>query len=121
MKHEDPTPEQFAESVKEQLSSYIELRLDLFKAQSTEKLSRIFGKLISGLIMMFVLFFAILFVSLVGGFYLGKVTDSLIAGFGIIALFYVVLFIVLALFRKKIIELPVINQIIEIAYESDEA
>lgn len=121
MKQEELNPEEFAEKVREQLKTYVELRTDLFKAQFTDKLSRVVGKLLSGVILMFIFAFAVLFVSLVTGFYFGRLFDSLLAGFGIVAAFYVFLFIIIVLFRKQLIETPVANQIIEIVYESDEA
>jgi uncharacterized membrane protein YagU involved in acid resistance len=121
MKEEELTPEEFAEQVKEQLKTYVELRTDLFKARFTEKISIVAGKLFAGIILLFVFAFAVLFVSLVAGFYFTKLFDSMFAGFGVVAGFYVFLFILILIFKKQLVETPVANQIISIVYESDEA
>jgi pilus assembly protein TadC len=122
MKHEDLSPEEFAEQMKEQLQNYTKLRIDLVKAQFTEKVSLLAGKLFAAIVMLFVFTLAILFVSLLAGFYFARIYDSLLVGFGIVALFYVLLFIVILIFKKRLIELPVANQIVETIYDpQDEA
>lgn len=121
MKQEELTPEEFAEEIKEQLKTYVELRTDLVKAQLTEKVSIMAGKLFAGIILLFVFSFAVLFVSVLAGIYLGKLLDSPLAGFGIVAAFYVVLFVLILFFKKQLVETPVANLIVSIIYSDHEA
>ncbi len=118
---EEQTAEAFAERLKEQLTEYVELRVDLFKATSVDKLSKAAGQMITALVIMVLVFFTILFSSLVAGFYFSEWLGSLLKGFGLVALGYVLLLIVVVLFRKRIIQIPVVNAIITLMYEDDEA
>jgi uncharacterized membrane protein YagU involved in acid resistance len=121
MDNTEPTPEAFAESATEQIKIYADLRIRLLKAQLTGKLSLIAGKILSGVIILFLLFFALLFVSLVAGFYLSTLLGGLMQGFGVVAVFYVVLVCIVSIFRKRLIELPAADKVVEIIYETDEA
>lgn len=118
---EEPSVEQFADTLKEQLTEYIELRIDLFKATSVDKLSKAAGRMITALVIMVLVFFIVLFSSAVAGFYFSEVFGSLLKGFGLVALGYVFLFILVLLFRKSMIQPPIVNAIIAVMYEDDEA
>lgn len=118
---EEPSVEQFADTLKEQLTEYIELRVDLFKASSVERLSKAAGQMITALVIMVLVFFIILFSSMVAGFYFSELFGSLLKGFGLVALGYFFLFIMVLLFRKKMIQIPVVNSIIAVMYDDDEA
>jgi hypothetical protein len=120
MTEDEETLADFSDKVKEQLSDYVEVKVDLLKAQWVEKLSLIFSKLLTGFIMLFLLFFAILFGSLVIGFYFGDLFGSLMKGFGIIALFYALLLGLIYVFRKKWIQYPVANTIVSIIYQDND-
>lgn len=111
----------FADKLKQQLTEYVELRSELFKAQFTDKFSRTFSKLVTGLLLLVLGFFLVLFGSLVIGFYFGEMMGSLMKGFAIVAACYLVLILVIWLFRKSLIETPIANTIIGVMYEEDEA
>lgn len=113
--------EEFVEKVKLQLEEYISLRLELFKTTFTEKVAKSVSKLVTTLVLMVLAFFTVLFLSLVAGFYFGGLFNSLIYGFVVVALFYLLLFLIIVAFRKPLIQSPVINSIITIIYEDNEA
>ncbi|MES2780960.1 MAG: phage holin family protein [Bacteroidota bacterium] len=113
--------EVFADNMKQQLTDYLQLRLDLLKADFTEKTALIFSKLITGVIVLVMLFMVLIFGSLVMGFYFGNMLGSLMLGFAVVTGFYVLLIVLVLLVKDKLIQAPVANQIIDIMYESDEA
>lgn len=113
--------EVFADKMKQQVTEYMQLRLDLLKADFTEKTALIFSKMITGVIVLVMLFMVLIFGSLVMGLYFGSLLGSMVMGFTIVTGFYVLLILLLVLLKDKLIQTPVANQIIDIMYQSDEA
>lgn len=113
--------ELFADKLKQQLTEYMQLRLDLLKADFTEKTALIVSKLITGIIVLVMAFMVVLFGSVALGLYLGSLLGSLVIGFALVTGIYLLLIVLLLLVKDKIIQTPVANQIIDILYESDEA
>lgn len=121
-KHEDEKQaEVFVDKLKQQITEYMQLRLDLLKADFTEKTALIFSKMITGVIVLVMLFMVLIFGSVVLGLYLGNVFGSLVLGFAVVTGLYLLLIVLLMLVKDKFIQTPVANQIIDIMYESDEA
>lgn len=120
MAEEQDSINDFADKVKDQLSQYVDTKIELLKAQWVEKTALIMGKMVTGLIVLFALFFSILFASLVLGYYFSEVLDSTVKGFGIVALVYVLFLLVVWIFRKKLIQQPISNFIVETIYQDDE-
>jgi uncharacterized BrkB/YihY/UPF0761 family membrane protein len=120
MAEEQETLTDFSDKVKEQLSDYVQVKMDLLKAQWVEKIALLFSKLLTVFILLFVLFLTILFGSLVTGFYLGDILGSLKTGFAVIALFYVVLLGLLFFFRKRWIQHPVADSIVSTIYQNND-
>jgi hypothetical protein len=118
---DDKQAELFADKMKQQLADYMQLRLDLLKADFTEKTALIFSKMIAGIIVLVMLFMVLIFGSLVMGFYFGNLLGSLMLGFTVVTGFYLLLIVLVLLLKDKFIQAPVANQIINIMYESDEA
>lgn len=112
--------EVFVDKIKQQLIDYTQLRLDLLKADFTEKIALIFSKLITGVIVFMMALMVILFGSIVMGLYFANIFGSLMLGFAIVTGFYVLLIIILMLVKNSVIQTPVANQIIDVMYESDE-
>jgi hypothetical protein len=113
--------ELFADKMKQQLTEYMQLRLDLLKADFTEKTALIFSKMITGIIVLVMAFMVILFGSIALGLYFGNMFGSLVLGFALLTGVYLLLIVLLLLVKDKIIQTPVANQIIDVMYESDEA
>jgi uncharacterized oligopeptide transporter (OPT) family protein len=120
MAEEHESVNDFAEKVKEQLSTYVDVKIELLKAQWVEKTALIVGKMVTSLVVLFVLFFTIMFASMVAGYYFGDLLGSTMKGFGIIALFYMVLLAAIILLRKKMIQHPISNMIVSIIYQEED-
>jgi uncharacterized membrane protein YozB (DUF420 family) len=106
--------------LKDDLVEYVELKADLTKLTAFEIISKSGVTLISAMALFIFAFFFLFFLFLSLGFYFGKIFNSLYQGFGIIAFFYFMLLLIYLMIRKKFIEKPLMNKIIESLTESHE-
>lgn len=97
--------------LKEDLSAYVELKLELLKLNTFERTGKVISVLSYGMILLFLAFFAILFIFLALGFFLGSWLDSLGSGFAIVAILYLLL-IGLIIMNKDKISTKVLNEVI---------
>ncbi|MDR0232603.1 MAG: phage holin family protein [Dysgonamonadaceae bacterium] len=88
--------------IKKDLTAYITLKLEVLKLDVYEKSSVFSSLLLYGLILLLVVFFAFLFLFLALGLYLGQLLDSFGTGMVLVAVLYVIAFVVLLWQRKKI-------------------
>ena len=102
--------------LKEDLLEYLEVKLDLIRLHTAENLSRIFSNVAAVLVIGYLLFFILLFVSFAAGFYIGSLLDSNELGFLCIAGFYTLLLILFLAFRKQIVERPTIQVIVKLLF-----
>ncbi len=114
---EDPNTESpdasFFEMYKNTLIRYVEERSEIIKLTLVEKIALISGLLFSTILIVFFLLMFLLFSSVMLGFFLSNIFDSLFKGFGMVAGIYLVITLVLILFKKRI-EKPVINLMIKL-------
>lgn len=106
--------------LKDDLVEYVELRSELTKLSTFEIISKAGVSLVSAMALVIFTFFFLFFLFLSLGFYFGKVFNSLYQGFGIIAFFYLLLLFIYLMIRKKYIEKPLMNKIIESLTEPHE-
>ena len=99
------------QELKKDLTSYVELKLELLKLNTYERTGKVISVLSDGLVLLFLAFFCILFLFLALGFYLGEILNSIGAGFGIVAVLYV-LIILLTIKNKQKISTKVVNEVI---------
>ncbi len=104
----------------DEVREYVNLRLELLKIETAEKSAKVTAYMISSLILLFTGFFCLLFVSLVIGIYLSDYWGSYFTGFGLVGGFYVLMFLLILLFKKILIHRPVINAIIRLFFSADE-
>lgn len=116
----DDNSDDFFLRLKEDLTNYIQLRIELFKVTTYEKIARVTASLFSGLILGALFFFVVVFASISAGFYFSALTGSTIKGFGIITGIYFLLLMVMIIFRKQLFEKIIINKMIEILFENDD-
>jgi ABC-type multidrug transport system permease subunit len=104
----------FFKESRQQLEQYVQDRVLLLKLQMVEKVSQLIALLFTGLTLALLAFFILLFVSIMAGYFFANVTGSLYIGFGIVALFYILLFILIVSLRKKVIEKHIVDAVIKI-------
>lgn len=88
--------------LKEDFSDYLELRLELLKLNTYERVARVIAVLSHGLILTLLVFFAILFLFLALGFLLSEWLGSAALGFVIVAGIYCLLLVIILSARNKI-------------------
>ncbi|HNP22406.1 MAG TPA: phage holin family protein [Panacibacter sp.] len=106
----------FTESRKK-IEEYVNDRILLLKLQSAEKISKIAAVMFTFLVLALLAFFILFFLSFMAGQYFGSLMGSLYAGYGVVTLFYVLLFVVIIGVRKKYIEKKIIDLMISIFFE----
>jgi hypothetical protein len=120
MKEERETLDQFIDKIRLQLNEYVELRVEYFKAQLTEKLALVLSEVISLFVLGAILLFILLFISIVAGFYFSSVIGSYYKGFGIVAIVYIIIGLFTLVFKKQLFYNKISKRIISIVYNGDE-
>lgn len=89
----------------ENLMGYIDTRIDIIRLEIQEKLKATFVNLIHVVLLGIIAFMCVIFVSIFLGLLLNELLDSSFWGFGIVALFYIILLVVLIVgLDKKVFE-----------------
>ena len=100
--------EKIFRELKKDVSTYLELKLELLKLNTYESTGKVVSILSYGLVLMLLAFFAILFIFLALGFFLGDWFGSVGAGFVTVAFLYVILLWIIIANKEKI-RLKVLN------------
>lgn len=111
--------EQIFRKLKEDVSTYLELKVELLKLTAYERTGELVSVLSYGLILIFLSFFAILFIFLALGFFLGDLLNSVAVGFSVVVLLYTAFF-ALVVRNKEKIKLFIINKIIAVLTANDD-
>jgi len=107
----------FFEESKDAIKRYLQDRLLLLKLQLTEKIAKLISVMFTCLMIAVLIFFIILFLSIMAGFYFASLTGSNFWGFGIVAAFYLILLIIIIILRKRVLQKSIINMIIAVMFE----
>jgi len=99
------------------IKRYLQDRLLLLKLQLTEKIAKLISVMFACLMIAVLIFFIILFLSIMAGFYFASLTGSNFWGFGIVAAFYLILLIIIIILRKRVLQKSIINMIIAVMFE----
>lgn len=101
------------EEITDSLKEYLLLNFEILKLEATERISVIGSSLTAMLLVGLSVFLFVFTMSIGLGFYLSALLGDTYSGFAIIAAFYFLLAIVLFVGRKKLIERPLRDKIIE--------
>ncbi len=104
---------------KDDVQDYLNARLDLLRLNMAENFSKVLSGFIIKSVILFVLFFALLFVSLAVANWLNATYDYQGIGFIFVAGFYLLFIIVFWMLRRVLIEKPIIQSMIEIFFPSE--
>jgi hypothetical protein len=110
----------FLKSNKSLAKEYLETRLEIFRLSGIRMASKSAGYFVWLIISLFLIFLIILFAGVTAGFWLSKLTDSFVVGFGSVALALILLFVILTVFRKKLLLDPLMQIILDRASEEIE-
>jgi hypothetical protein len=117
----EPDKSTFFADLQRLVVDYVKTRLELTQLVAFEKISKIVAYLVIGVILALLFFFGLLFASVVLGIFLSDLLGSTLVGFGIIALIYLLVFMVILSLRNKLIAPVIINSIIKILYERSQS
>ena len=104
------------DNIRKEIQEYIEVKLDLVRLHTAEHLSRILSNASTMAIVGYLFFFILMFLSFAAGFFIGSLLHSNEAGFLCVAGFYVLVLIVFLIFRKQIIERPIIQAVVRFLF-----
>ena len=112
-------PNTIIQELREDVSAFVELKLELLKLNTYERTGKVIAVLSYGLVLLFLAFFAILFIFLALGFFLGEWIGVTGAGFGLVAVLYLLL-MGLIIRNREIITTKVLNEVIATLLSNDE-
>ena len=102
------------------LKEYLETRMEIYRLQSLRIFSKSAGYFAWIIISLFLVFLILLFSGVAIGFWFSNLLHSNVKGFGLVTLLLLVVFILLAVFRKSLFVDPVIHSIIQRSREEEE-
>lgn len=102
--------------IKKDIQEYIEVRLDLLRLHTAENISRIMSSAVSAAVIGYLLLIILLFLSFAGGYFFGTLLKSTELGFLCVAGIYTLLLVVFLVFRKQVIERPVIKAVMKLFF-----
>jgi hypothetical protein len=102
--------------IRKDIFEYLEVRLNQISLHTAENLSRILTNTANIVIIGYLLFFILLFISMAAGYFFSEVFGSNQLGFLSIAGFYILILIVFLIFRRKIVERPIIQTMVKLFF-----
>ncbi|HWK06254.1 MAG TPA: hypothetical protein VNS58_21590 [Puia sp.] len=102
------------------LKEYVETRMEIYRLQSLRIFSKSAGYFAWIIISLFLVFLILLFSGMALGFWFSSLLHSYVRGFGLVILLLVVVFVLLAVFRRSLFVEPVIHSIIQRSREEEE-
>ena len=102
------------------LKEYLETRMEIYRLQSLRLFSKSAGYFAWIMVSALLAFLILIFGGLMLGYWFSSMLGSYVKGFGLMTLLLVVLFILLALFRKSLFVDPVVHSIIQKSREDEE-
>ena len=115
----NPLSENFTE-LYQALKSYTESRIILWKVELLEKITRVINYLITTTIVLFMFLCALVFLSFAFSFWFGKYHGTIVEGFLISTGFYILLAILIYLFRKQLFANNIVSNVSGILFNEDE-
>lgn len=109
----------FAEN-KTLLKEYLETRLEIYRLQSLRLFAKSAGLFAWVLLSLFLAFLFLLFGGMMIAFWFSSLFHSQVKGFGLVTLLILVIFVLLAVFRKALFVNPVIQSVIQKSKEEEE-
>lgn len=109
----------YFQETKLKIEEYIQRRILLMRLQVTDKAARIASGLFTIIVIILIALFVTLFASFAAGYWLAGLTGSLAMGFAIVALFYLVVFLFVILFLRKVSRNFFVDKLIKLIYKKD--
>jgi len=114
---DDPISESYHQW-KNQLTDYVNARIDLFKLEAAENTARFFASFVTKSVILYFCLLALIFISFALAYFLGDVLASTSLGFLLTGTFYLILVFVFYALRGPIVEKPVIKSVMRLFFNS---
>lgn len=108
------------ETLTENVTDYIQARVDLVKLKTVDKASVAITSTVTGVASAVLGFFIVLFLSFAGAYGVAEATGKTYIGFLAVTGFYALLLTVILVFKEKLITVPLINIMLKKFYWKDE-
>jgi uncharacterized membrane protein len=102
--------------IKKDVLDFIDVKIDLIRLHTAENISRIFSNVAIIAVAGYLLFLIVIFLSFAAGFFIGSRLNSNELGFLCVAGFYLLLLVLFIIYRKQIVERPVIRAIVRLFF-----
>jgi hypothetical protein len=102
--------------IKHEIQEYLQVQLDLIKLHTAENISRILSNTATIAVVGYLSFFILLFLSFAAGYFFGSKLHSNELGFLCVAGIYLLFLVIFLIFRRSIIERPVIKAIVRLFF-----
>ena len=110
----------FLSELKKVVIDYLEAQLQLVKVTAFEKIAKVTAILFSSIVVALTVFFLLFFLSISGGFFFGNILNNNALGFLIIVGIYLILFILILVFKKSTLEKNIIDKVIAQLFEKED-
>ncbi len=88
--------------LKQDVTAYVEVKFELLKLNTYERTGKVIAVLSYGVVLLFLAFFATLFLFLALGLFLGELIGSISAGFAIVVVIYLAAIGLIYFYKNKI-------------------
>lgn len=96
----------------EKVETYSKTTIDLIKLKAVDKLTVVASSIILGVTIFILSFFFLMIFNMAIAFWIGEAIGKIYLGFFIVAAFYVLLIILILVFKKQLIKTPITNTLI---------
>ena len=103
-------------SIKKEIQEYLEVKIDIIRLQTAEKLSRTLSSVLNIAIYVVLSCIILLFLSFAAGYFFASLMNSNELGFLCVAGFYTLILIIILIFKKQIIDRPVIKGMVKLFF-----
>jgi len=103
------------------LKDYLETRMEIYRLQSVRLFAQSAGLFIWVLLSLFLGFLFLMFGGMMVAFWFSNMFHSYVKGFGLVTLLILLVFVLLAVFRKALFVEPVIQSVIQKSKEEEDA
>ncbi len=110
----------FFTELKQLVIDYFETKIQLYKIGAYEKIAKVTAVLFSSIIIAMLGFCLMFFLSISVGFYFGELLNNNALGFLIVFGIYLLMFVIIIVFRKKLLEKYIVDKVIEKLFEKEE-
>lgn len=116
----DPTVNNLFEEIKDDLKDYAQKRTELLKLDAFEKAGKVSAVSFSGILLLSLFFFILLFLMVAGALYIGKITGDYSLGFISMAGILLVLTLMYFFLFKRMVEYAIMNGIVGLLMKNED-